>query len=143
MNANIAGINRVIMGRLPHGSDLLDELAAICEREGVNLGQISAIGAMQKARIGYYNQESRRYEHLDINEPVELLSLTGNVSMRDNKIAVHAHVTLADRQCRAFGGHLSQGTVVFACEYVIVGFEGSALHRKYDEKTGLPLWDKP
>ena len=135
-----AGISRCLMGRIEHGKDLLDELTALCLQEHVTLGQVTAIGAMQKARVGYYNQKTRQYEYLEWNEEVELLGLIGNVSIRDGKPAVHAHVTLADRKGNAFGGHLVQGTIVFACEYSLVILEGPELTRRPDSTTGLPLW---
>ncbi len=34
--------------------------------------------------------------------------------MKDGEIFVHAHITLADRKGRAYGGHLMPGTMVFA-----------------------------
>lgn len=40
-----------------------------------------------------------------------------------------------------FGGHLAPGTLVFACECVIQVLEGPQLVRRWDEQTGLPLWD--
>lgn len=132
--------SRYRMDRIEHGKDLLDELTAICVREHVTLGQVTAIGAMQRARVGYYNQKTRQYEYLEWNEEVELLSLIGNVSIRDGKPVVHAHVTLADRKGNAFGGHLAQGTIVFACEYSLVILEGPELIRSPDPTTGLPLW---
>lgn len=135
-----AELSRYRMGRIEHGKDLLDELTALCVREQVTLGQVTAIGAMQKARVGYYNQKTRQYEYLEWNDEVELLNLIGNVSTRDGKPVVHAHVTLADRKGNAFGGHLAQGTIVFACEYSLVILEGPELIRSPDSTTGLPLW---
>lgn len=32
------------------------------------------------------------------------------------------------------------GTVIFACEFLLQGFEGPAFERAFDEETGLPLW---
>ena len=40
----------------------------------------------------------------------------------------------------AFGGHLAQGTIIFACEIIIHAFEGPELTISYDDITGLPLW---
>jgi predicted DNA-binding protein with PD1-like motif len=101
---------------------------------------VEALGAVQKARLGYYNQETRTYEFHDFGEAMEIASLTGNVSLKDGQAFVHAHVTLSDREGKAIGGHLAPGTIVFACEYVIHAFAGPAHERGYDETTGLPLW---
>lgn len=129
------------MGRLSHGGDLLDELAAVCVKERATLGRIEAIGAVRKARLGFYNQTTRQYEFFEINEPLEITALVGNVSLRDGKPVVHAHVTLADRRGGAYGGHLVQGVIVFACEFVLDIFDGAEFKRGHDDQTGLPLWE--
>ena len=134
------GHMRRIMGRLGHGKDLLEELTAVAEKEGVRLGRVEGIGAVKRARLGFYNQEEREYEFHEIDEPLEITCLIGNVSLKDGKPMVHAHVTLADKKGAAFGGHLAPGTVVFACEFVMQVLEGPELARALDDPTGLPLW---
>jgi len=130
----------LLMGRLQRGDDLLEALTAVVQREGVRLGRVEALGAVEKARVGYYDQASFQYEYLDLDQDLEILALVGNVSLRDGQPMVHAHVTLGDAQGRAFGGHLAPGTRVFACEFTVEVLEGAELHRGHDEATGLPLW---
>jgi hypothetical protein len=131
----------ILIGRLDHGADLLEQLNAVCNRENVRLGRVEAIGAVRKARLGFYNQQNREYEFLTFDRPMEITKLAGNVSLKDGKPFVHAHVTLADENGAACGGHLAEGTEVFACEFVVHPYEGAELSRAYDEPTGLPLWD--
>lgn len=134
------GPGKRLMGKLAHGADLLEALTEICVEEGIRLGRLEALGAVQKARIGFYNQSTREYEFLDLDRPLEILKVVGNVSLRDGAAMVHAHITLGDSEGGAFGGHLAPGTVVFACEYVIEELTGDPLERGFDEETGLPLW---
>ncbi len=129
------------IGRLSHGSDLLEEITDTCKELGVKFGQVEAIGAVKKARLAYYDQASQRYSHFEINEPLEITSLTGNVSSKDGKPMVHAHVTLADEKGKTYGGHLAPGTIIFAAEIVIQIFGEEPLKRGKDEETGLPLWE--
>ena len=54
---------------------------------------------------------------------------------------VHAHVTLGDKDGQAFGGHLAEGTLVFACEFAILEHQSAtSLVRQIDGPTGLFLW---
>ena len=131
---------RLIMGKLSHDSDLLEELSDVCEKENVMLGTIQAIGAVQKACIGYYNQQERKYQFTDIKKHLEIASLMGNISVRDGIPMVHAHVIFSDDKSVCYAGHLAAGTKIFACEFVIAVFEGPGFIRDYDEETGLPLW---
>ena len=131
---------KCLMGRLEHGADLIEELTSVCVANGVTLGWVQALGALQRARLGYYNQDSREYEFIEMDRHLEITNLVGNVSLRDGEPIIHAHVTLADDEARAFGGHLAPGTIVFACEFCIQMFDGPDLCRGFDDATGLPLW---
>ena len=132
---------RKIIGRLAKGEDLLVALSKLTQKHGITLGEVSAIGAVSQARVGFYNQAERKYYYLDLARPLEILSLTGNVSLKDGKPMVHAHVTLGDQDGQAFGGHLAEGTLVFACEFTIQEYQSTtALVRQMDGPTGLFLW---
>jgi predicted DNA-binding protein with PD1-like motif len=136
-------IGRVFVGRLQRGTDLLAELTRIAAENRVRCGRVEAIGAAIRARAGYYDQSDRKYGYLEWNEPMEILALTGNISEKaeaPGKPFVHAHVTLADEQGRAFGGHLVEGIVVFAAEFCIMEIVGPQPVRRPDEATGLALW---
>ena len=132
---------RRIMGKCDHEGDLLAELTGVCKDNGVRLGRVEALGAVRKARVGYYHQDRKEYEFHTFDQSMEILALVGNISIKDGEPMVHAHVTLSDAAGRAFGGHLASGTIVFACEFVIEAFDGPEFHRAPDEPTGLPLWN--
>lgn len=131
---------RIYMGRLEHDADLLASLTRFCAQENITLGRIEAIGAVKKAALGYYDQDQKTYRYFEIDRHLEILNLTGNISLKEGKPFVHAHVTLADDQGRAYGGHLIPGTPIFACEVVIQAFDGPEMQRETEPVTGLPLW---
>lgn len=130
----------VYMGRLAFGSDLLEGITAICRERDIRLGRVEALGAVQRSVLGFYDQNAREYSFFNLDSPMEITKLVGNISVKDGQPMVHAHVTLADEQGRAYGGHLAPGTTVFACEVIVQAFEGTELVRQYDDQTGLPLW---
>ena len=131
---------RTFMGKLKFGADLLEELTAVCVENNIRLGRVEALGAVQQARVGFYDQQAREYDFHEMDEPLEITKLIGNISLRDGKPMVHAHITLADSQGNAYGGHLAPGTIVFATEFIIKTYDGPDYVRDYDEPTGLPLW---
>jgi len=132
---------KTFMGKLEHDGDLIGELTKICHDNKIKLGKVEAIGAVKKARIGYYDQDERKYNFIEIDRHLEITGLVGNVSLKDGKPIIHAHITLADKNGNAFGGHLAEGTIVFACEFYLTSFDGPEYNRGYDEATGLPLWE--
>jgi len=131
---------KTFIGKLQFGGDLLEELTSICEENNIRLGRVEALGAVKKGRIGFYDQQAREYNFLEIGKPLEITKLIGNISLRDGKPMVHAHITLSDSQGNAYGGHLAPGTIVFACEFIMNSYDGPDHIRDYDEQTGLPLW---
>jgi hypothetical protein len=130
----------VFMGRLSRGDDLLEEMSNMCLRENIQLGWIEALGAVKRARLAFYNQETHAYDFFTIDRSLEITKLVGNVSLKDGHPFIHAHITLADRAGNACGGHLAPGTVVFACEFRLEVFDGPGIKREFDEATGLSLW---
>ncbi len=131
---------KMFMGKLEYGVDLLEEITQICINKDICLGRIEALGAVKKARLGYYNQHNHKYNFYDLNQTLEITNLIGNISIKDGVPIVHAHMTLSDKEGRAYGGHLAPGTIVFACEVVIQALDGPQFERGLDQKTGLPLW---
>ncbi|MCB4791011.1 MAG: DNA-binding protein [Elusimicrobia bacterium] len=134
-------VKRNFMGRFNYGDDLLDKLNSFCKEHGIKIGAVQVIGAVQKAKMGYYSQSEKKYTGcVELDKKLEIASCIGNVSLKDEKVFVHAHIVLADYDGKAFGGHLMPGTIVFAAEFFIQEMEGEALKRVPDPSTGLPLW---
>jgi predicted DNA-binding protein with PD1-like motif len=132
---------RRFTGRLPHGSDLLASLTGFCEQNHIQHGGVRALGALSRAVVAFYDQKEQVYHEVAFDDEVELLTLAGNVSLKDGRPFVHAHVVLADRTGRAFGGHLVNGCTVFACEFAVSEWNHApAPVRQRDPVTGLWLW---
>ncbi len=136
-----AHAGRAFVGRLATGTDLLSEIERFCVGAGdpVRLGQRRR-RCVTHAAFGYYEQEERRYLELSSDYHHEIISFTGNVSMRDGKPFVHAHAGFASREGGAVGGHLLPGCTVFVGEVTIREMSGVELERVPDEITGLALW---
>src|SRR6056297_1411883 len=86
----------VYMGRLQKGDDLLNELTKIVKEKDINSGMIKVIGAVQNAKIGYYDQNNYEYEYKEFHREMEIVSCIGNISILKEKPFIHAHIVLAD-----------------------------------------------
>jgi predicted DNA-binding protein with PD1-like motif len=131
--------SKELIVRLKHDAELVQSITELARSKGVEAGSFTAIGALKSARLGYYDQESHEYREMKIDVPHEMASCTGNVSLKDGKTFVHAHVVLADEAGNTKAGHLFEG-IVFAAEVHLYQLEGPRLEREYDEVTGLSLW---
>ncbi|KXG78419.1 hypothetical protein AN618_04860 [Fervidicola ferrireducens] len=132
---------REFAGRLDHGSDLFLSLLALVKEKDIKTGIVKVIGACKKSVVAIYDQEKKTYHNVTLEKPMEILSCVGNISRFQGKPALHLHIVLGDRDGKAFGGHLLEGTEVFAAEFYIKELVGDSLERKYDEVTGLNLWN--
>lgn len=127
--------------RLSHDADLFTEIRDIFGRSGSRMGFFTAVGAVKSARIAFYDQNRKEYIETFLDGPAEILSCVGNISDIEGDVSVHAHITLGYADSSVRGGHLLEGTTIFACELFGVILEGDVLHRKFDDITGLKLWD--
>ena len=126
--------------RLAKGGDLLRELTRAANEVGIEAGTVQVIGAVTRLNLGYYDQERREYDTLRFAEHLEIASGLGNVSLRDGEPFVHLHVVASRANGSTIGGHLMEGSTVFAAEAYFRTLDGPAPVREMDEETGLHLW---
>ncbi|HEX7445818.1 MAG TPA: PPC domain-containing DNA-binding protein [Methanothrix sp.] len=132
---------RGFWARLNHGTDIIGQINDLAKGKKIETGILSAIGALSRAELGYYDQVSKKYGEIRIDGPVELVYFSGNISLRDGQPFVHAHAVLSDREGKVWGGHLNSGTV-FAAELYMQELLGLPLQRVPDSITGLNLWSE-
>ncbi len=130
----------MIITRLSYGKDLISEIERVCEDERIKTGWVIVIGALKNITYGFYNQSSKQYMKSSFDKECEITSCTGNVSILENKIFIHAHINFADKDGNVKGGHLFSGEI-FAAEIIIFNYE-QKLIRKFDRETNLKLWKK-
>jgi predicted DNA-binding protein with PD1-like motif len=132
---------KAFLDRLPHDGDLLVSIKEAFKKSSSKMGFFVAIGAVQYAKMAFYNQEDHKYHEFSVDEPAEILNCTGNVSELDGETFVHAHITLGLKDGTTKGGHLVEGTKIFACELFAIPLDGEQLKRSFDDVTGLKLWN--
>jgi uncharacterized protein len=120
-----------------------DELAQGLQRfaseQKLASASFKAIGALSFVKLGWLNWETKQYEpSVCLDEQVELLSLIGDVALKDGEPQVHAHAVVGKRDGTAHGGHLLQAHVRPTCEVVLT--ESPAhLKKEFDPAAGIAL----
>lgn len=123
---------------LARGEELFSTLLAWCKENNIAGATLTGLGAADQLELAYYHLPTKTYERHQINEDVEILSLTGNLGTLKNEKMFHLHGVFGKRDLSTFGGHLFQLRVSGACEIHLTTFP-SSFHRAYDEETGLNL----
>lgn len=104
----------------------------------LSAAQLSAIGAFQRAVLGYFDWNTRDYKRNAVDEQVEVVALLGDVALEGAQPRLHLHAVLGQSDGRALGGHLLEGHVRPTLE-VIVTETPAHLHRRHDPVSGLAL----
>lgn len=125
--------------RLDRGEFVHPCLTALCEKEHILLGQISAIGAIDHAVIGVYDLEHGAYVQRTYDEFMEISNLSGSVTEKDGKPYLHLHVTTCGQDLSVHAGHAIELRVGATCELFLRVFDGR-IERRPDPGTGLNLF---
>lgn len=126
----------LIMVHLHQNEDLFESLENVCRACDVRTGVfLSGIGMLKQAELSFFVKQGR-YATVLFPEPLELVTLTGNVLLQDGEYKFHLHAVLAKDTKEAVAGHLSKGKVNVTNEIVILKTAIPAL-RKLDDATGL------
>jgi predicted DNA-binding protein with PD1-like motif len=126
-------MNRIVMGKLGMDIDLLQGIEELVKREGVRTGVIlSGIGALKKATFRNLKilppdlkVEKHHRLYLELEQPMEIVSLTGWMATReDGEVEVHAHFsasTVVEDNVVTLGGHLISGIITSLKVVVVIG----------------------
>jgi len=94
------------------GDEIIAGLTEFAEKNHIGMAHFTAVGAIDKATLGWFDPEKRAYKKIEINQEVEILNLTGNITTGNNgKPNAHAHMTVAMPDGSARGGHLLEGFI--------------------------------
>ncbi|GAB6159094.1 hypothetical protein JCM39194_22940 [Desulfotomaculum varum] len=130
--------NKLVV-RLDKGEEILTSLQTLCRQEGIRLGTVTGIGAVNKAVVGLFATSGKTYHPQEFTGDMEIAGLQGNISEMNGQVYLHLHVTLTDASYHAFGGHLTSATVSATAEIIIDAIDGS-LDRAFSEEIGLNLF---
>jgi predicted DNA-binding protein with PD1-like motif len=130
--------DREFVARLSHGADWRGQIEDFARAEGIDAAFFFGLGAVQDAELWYYDQGDQEYFPEWFDEPLEVASCVGNLSLLDGDPFAHTHAVLSRADGSTVAGHLNEATV-FAGELYVRAFENT-LERAHDETTDLDLW---
>jgi len=119
--------------------ELAQTLNEFASEQKLASASFKAIGALSSVKLAWLNWETKQYEpSVSLDEQVELLSLIGDIALKDGVPQVHAHAVVGKRDGTAHGGHLLQARIRPTCEVVLTE---SPVHLKkeFDPAAGIAL----
>jgi len=121
------------------GDEIAGGLRQFAKSQVLRGSSFKAIGALSSARLGWLNWETKKYDPACVlDEQVELLSLIGDIALKDGEPQVHAHAVVGRSDGTAHGGHLLEARVRPTCELMLTE-SPTHLQKKFDPKSGIAL----
>ncbi|WP_052883217.1 PPC domain-containing DNA-binding protein [Thermoproteus tenax] len=125
--------------RVPPDVEVVSYLKSKLAEAGISSGFLIGLGSLKRATIAWYDQVSKRYFEKNLDGGLEVASMIGNISIKDNSPFVHIHIVLGDKEGRAYAGHLVEGTS-FHLEIMAIP-SPRPLVRRYSEYHGLYIFE--
>jgi predicted DNA-binding protein with PD1-like motif len=122
------------------GQEVMKSLLAFAKKHKLVAGHLTGIGAISHADLGYFDPQEKKYLRNHEKGQAEVLSMNGNLALKDDEPFFHVHVALGLRDGSARGGHLFEATAHPTVELVLTTYR-QPVRRKIDRESGWPLLD--
>jgi len=126
---------------LDPGEEAFASISKFAEQERLTGASLTAIGAFEKATVGWFDLANKTYRKIPVEQQCEVLSGIGDIALNDEgraSLHMHAVLGLADGSTR--GGHLLEGQVRPTLEVTILETPAH-LRRKQRPELGIALID--
>ncbi len=120
------------------GDEAMSALVEFAEANHLGASHFTGIGAFRDVTLGYFDWETKEYRKIPVSQQVEVLSLIGDVALKDGEPKVHAHVVVGLPDGSTRGGHLIEAHVRPTLEIILT--EAPAhLRKEIYRESGLAL----
>ena len=93
----IEGTDGQFMVIIEKGKKLVETLTKVATDLKLKGGRISGIGAVEQVELGYYDLHEKVYIRKTFDEgDFELISLNGNISLKNGEPYIHVHAVTAE-----------------------------------------------
>src|SRR5690625_5727504 len=104
---------------LSPGDEVIASLERFVGEHNVQSASVNAIGALSRARLGFFDLAGRSYREIIVDEQVEALSILGIAVLLEGGPGLHLHAVLSYPVGSCVGGHLIEENVDPPLEVVV------------------------
>jgi predicted DNA-binding protein with PD1-like motif len=124
------------------GDEVIGLLTSFAREARLSAAQFTAIGAFSRAVLGYFDPQQKDYRRIPVPVQMEVVSLLGDIALKEDEPSVHAHAVLGGPDGNARVGHLLEGHVWPTLE-LILEESPRDLRKRLDPETGIARIDLP
>ena len=126
---------------LAAGEEAFAAISDFAARESLSAASLTAIGAFERATLGWFDLANKTYKPIHIESQCEGLSLLGDIALGDDgKPSLHMHAVMGLSDGTTRGGHFLKGIVRPTLD-VTINETPARLRRRQRPELGLALID--
>jgi predicted DNA-binding protein with PD1-like motif len=122
------------------GDEAFSGLLEFAEKYYVTSAHLTAIGALNRATLGWFDPQRKMYKKIPINGQHEVIGMSGDIALYQGKPVVHTHMVVGSPDGTTRAGHVLDAYVSPTLE-VMVTVDPIAMHKRFDPATDLTLID--
>jgi uncharacterized protein len=122
------------------GDEAFSGLLEFAEKYHVASAHFTAIGALNKATLGWFDPQRKMYKKIPINGQHEVIAMSGDIALYQGNPVVHTHMVVGSPDGTTRAGHVLEAYVSPTLE-VMVTVDPVAMHKRLDPETDLTLID--
>jgi uncharacterized protein len=122
------------------GDEAFSGLLEFAEKHHVTSAHFTAIGALNKATLGWFDPQRKMYKKIPITGQHEVIAMSGDIALYRGNPVVHTHMVVGSPDGTTRAGHVLDAYVSPTLE-VMVTVDPVAMHKRFDPEADLTLID--
>ena len=122
------------------GDEAVSGLLEFAEKYNVTSAHFTAIGALNRATLGWFDPERKMYKKIPINGQHEVIGMSGDIALYQGKPVVHTHIVVGSPDGTTRAGHVLEAYISPTLE-VMVTVDPVGMQKRFDPETDLTLID--
>ncbi len=122
------------------GDEAFSGLLEFADKYHVTSAHFTAIGALNRATLGWFDPQRKMYKKIPINGQHEVIGMSGDIALYQGKPVVHTHMIVGGPDGTTRAGHVLDAYVSPTLE-VMVTVDPITMKKRFDPETDLTLID--
>jgi hypothetical protein len=122
------------------GDEAFSGLLEFAEKYHLTSAHFTAIGALDKATLGWFDPHRKMYKKIPVIGQHEVIGMSGDIALYQGKPVVHTHMVVGSPDGTTLAGHVLDAYVSPTLE-VMVTVDPITMKKRFDPATDLTLID--
>jgi predicted DNA-binding protein with PD1-like motif len=122
------------------GDEAFSGLLEFADKYHVTSAHFTAIGALNRATLGWFDPQRKMYKKIPINGQHEVIGMSGDIALYQGKPVVHTHMVVGSPDGTTRAGHVLDAYVSPTLEVMVI-VDPIAMKKRFDPDTDLTLID--